>query len=228
MAQDQTSLFNLALTAIGARKLVSAPSENSREAEICRLWYDPVRRHVFRAAHWPALKKFSRLALIAERVNGVAWTALDPEPGWTYVYAAPGDMVCPRHQSDYGRFTTGVYDASHQFAIFTDTSDVILSYTADVTDLSLWDADLYMAVAYGLAAHIAMPVTGKASRTDFVLSVANEKITQARITSANEEERHRDSLPEWITARGYSGGAGADRYIHPYGNLLVMPGASVE
>lgn len=228
MAQSVTAIYNLALSAISSRKLTSSPGENSREAEMCDLWYEPVRRTIFRAAHWHSLKSYSRLALLMERVDGSIWESDDPIPGWKYAYAAPGDMAAPRHLSNYQRFTTGVYEASSRFAVFCDVEDVILCYTQDRTDPTLWDNDLYLAVAFGLAAHICLPLTGKAARARDILAMANDKITQARVTSANEPDGYNDTLPEWIEARGYTGAPSRDRYISPYGNMLTMPGADVE
>ena len=52
---DKTALFNLALNAIGARNNVASPTENSREAQVCSLWYPVVMGQVLSAAPWPEL-----------------------------------------------------------------------------------------------------------------------------------------------------------------------------
>lgn len=215
----------MALSACGARKKVAIPGEASREAEECDLWYEPVRRHIFRAAHWKCLKRQSRLGLLVERDTAEDWVSTDPETGYAYAYSMPADCMVARYLSTYQRFTTGTYFSTGVRALFTDVEDAILTYTSDVTNVGLWDSDLYLAVAYGLSAHISMPLTGKGSRTNSLIGFANDIITKARVTNANEEVFRPESLPEWLQARGYAGGASVDQFIAPYGPMLTLMGA---
>ena len=90
MTKDVVSIFNLALSVVGTRAKVSVTTENSREAETCRLWYDISRDIVLRAAFWPSTVAHSRLAVLKERANLTDdWTADDPAPDWLFAYGFP-------------------------------------------------------------------------------------------------------------------------------------------
>lgn len=217
MAQDKTTLFNLALSSVGSDSLISLPEEESPEAEQCRLWYPFVRDAVFRAARWSACKEAARLALLQERDDAEDWVSTDPLPGWTYAYGAPSDMICPRYISDYAPFTTKVVNEA--WSIHTDKQSPILVYTKRVDEISVWDSELFMAIAYGLGSHICMPLNAKPERARLNIAKANEIIVQARVSSANEAAFQLETSPSGIQARGYSQIA-RERFMYPFGALL--------
>ena len=64
---SEVGIYNLALNAVGERSNLSATTENSRQAEVCRLWYEPVLEQILAAAHWPEATKIVYLAELAER-----------------------------------------------------------------------------------------------------------------------------------------------------------------
>lgn len=221
MANDELEIYNLALNAVGTRSNVSDPSEESREAEVCRLWFGTVRDQVLRAAPWHSAKAYARLAVLAERDTDEDWVAADPEPGFLFAYSAPSDMLYPRHLADYSRFVSGVYNGTTR-AIFTQTESAILFYTLRQVNVSLWSPDLKMAIAQALAAYIAMPLHGKASRAAQAQQQANNLILSARETMANEDWNTLDVVPDWLAARGYAGTYPQTRYLYPYGPLISV------
>lgn len=218
MAADKTEIFNLALSEVGSRASVASPSEASREAEVCTLWFQPVVDLVLRAAPWPCATGVRRLGLIKERDAAELWVSTDPDPGWQYVYSAPSDMIRPRHLSTFERFSVSVM--GDKSAIMCNTYQAILTYTLRQDNLSIWDSGLKMAVALALGAHIAMPLTGKPTRAQRCADAANTMIEEARTSAANSEETQYESMPEWFTARGFAGTTLPSRYIYPYGPLL--------
>lgn len=227
MPATQLDVFNMACHAAGSRDDIAGINETSREAEVCRLWYDKVRDQILRAAYWSSAKAYARLALAKERNDTLQWAVDDPEPGFRYAYTAPNDMLAPRYESGYGRFTTGVY--ANQPAIYSNTEQMILFYTKREENVALWDAQLLMAISYGLAAHIAMPLYGKPSRARNAAEQANSLITEARISNANLENNQIDTIPDWIAARGYAGSAPDVRYYFPFGPMISvaeLPGVS--
>ena len=46
---SEVQVYNLALNAVGERSNISSPTEQSRPAEVCSLWYSPVRDQVLAA-----------------------------------------------------------------------------------------------------------------------------------------------------------------------------------
>lgn len=224
MISDEVSVYNMALDAVGTRSDVSATTEQSREAEVCRLWFGPTRDLVLRAAPWSVATGYSRLALLATRNDTLAWVATDPAPGYHFAYAAPSDMIAPRFMSTYGRFIQGKY--GNQRALMTQDEAALLVYTRLEEQVALWDSDLAMAIVLGLAAAIAMPLHGKAQRAKNAQDQANILILQARANDANAQENQLDTIPDWIAARGSNFQAPNNRFFFPYGPLISVTEAA--
>lgn len=221
MVPDEVSIFNLALNAIGARSNLSTTTERDRGAEVCRLWYPVVRDQVLSAAPWPSCKAFRRLALLKNRDADKPWMETDPEPGYTFAYSAPEDMLHPRYLSDFSQFTVSSYPNSLK-AINSNTREAVLTYTKRNYIVNLWEDQLQMAIAYGLAANIAMPLTGKPQRSQMLIQQANDLILTARTEGANQGMETYETMPDWITARGYASSF-PTRWYYPTGSLLLNP-----
>jgi hypothetical protein len=78
-----------------------------------------------------------------------------------------------------------------------------------------------MALIYGLAAHICMPLSGKPSRAQKLLTMANEYAINARTEAANISNEVNEVVPDWIAARGY-GFTTSQQFFYPYGSLLTL------
>lgn len=217
---SEVGVYNLALNAVGTRSNISSPSENSREAEVCRLWYSSVRDQVLASAPWPEATEIRYLAELARASDG-EWSYDDPRPGYSYVYSAPSDMLRPMYLTDFSRFLLTGYSDNRK-AIHTNTAQAALVYTKRLETISLWNAELQMAIVYALAAHICMPLSGKPSRSRSLLQQANGLIMAARESAANTSDEVYEWVPDWIAARGYNFPAGT-KYFHPYGSLLSLP-----
>lgn len=220
MASSAVELYNLALDAIGARNRISLPSEDSREAEACNLWYPNIRDQVLASASWPEATKMERLALLATHEDET-WVAGDPRPDLLNSYALPSDMLRPQYLSNYGRFTIQSY-APESRALMTSQTSPVLIYTFRQTLVSMFGAELQMAIMYGLAASICVSLTGKTSRAKLLVDQANARIISARETAANTNNEQFDVLPDWIAARGFSGGVPQSGYYYPFGSLLSV------
>ena len=216
---SEVQVYNLALNAVGERSNISAPTEQSRPAEVCRLWYSPVRDQILAAAPWPEATKIAYPALLAEQDDDDAWLETEPRLGYQYVYAMPSDALRPRYMSDFSRFLVANYGG--QRALHSNTEDAILAYTSRLENIALWDAELQMAIVYGLAANICMPLSGKPSRAKMLADKANELIMHARVSAANASNESYESVPDWIAARGFNFST-SQRYFHPYGNMLSL------
>lgn len=216
---SEVQVYNLALNAVGERSNISSPTEQSRAAEVCRLWYSPVRDQILAAAPWPEATKIAYPTLLATADDDDAWLETEPRTGYAYVYAMPSDALRPRYMSDFSRFLMTNY--AGQRALHSNAADAILAYTSRLENISLWDAELQMAIVYGLAANICMPLSGKPSRAKMLAEKANELIIGARVGAANMNNESYESIPDWIMARGFNQSAAA-RYFHPYGGLLSL------
>jgi hypothetical protein len=219
---SEIEVYNLALNAVGARSNISSPAENSREAEVCRLWYSPVRDQVLAAAAWPEATEVAYLAQLkqADEDGDGIWAVGDPRPGYSYVYQLPADYLRAQYLNDFSRFLITSY-SSNRRAVHTSSYQAMLFYTKRLDNVAQWSPQLAMAIVYALAAHICMPLTGKPSRAKALENKANEMILAARETAANMSHETYESIPDWITARG-ANYATTQRYYEPYGALLSV------
>ena len=250
MIASEVEVYNLALNAMGARNNVSSPKENSREAEVCRLWYTVVRDQILSAAAWPEATVIVSLALLSEAsgtqtgatntdlppgapfVNGqtldvfdlasVSYTPGGPTPGYGYVYALPNDCIQPQYLLNYDRFKVTGY-SDDQEVLITNSSPAILAYTKQLQTVSAWSSPFQMAMVYGMAAHICMPLSGKPSRSRDLIQMANGYIMSARENAANVSNEVMQSIPDWLLARGYFDTGFNTRFVYPLGQLLTVP-----
>lgn len=230
MAQSQLNLYNMALAACGADYSLSATNEETIPASVCNLWYENVRQTVLRAAHWKSAKRYARLTEEAERDLSADWVTTDPEPGYAFSYALPSSLLAARYLTDFSQFDIG-YDndkkiLSCNIGGSAATDAPVLCYTIDVTDVTLFEPDLYQALIYGLAAHISMPLTGKVARVRGLLELANGVLLSARAATANEMYVVYNQFTERLQARGFTHNI-PSIYVYPYGGLLAAPGAPV-
>lgn len=220
MISSEVAVYNLALNAIGARSNITSPSESSREAEVCSLWYSPVRDQVLAAARWPEATKFERLALAAEADD--SWDGAEPRPGYSYSYNLPTDCLKPQYLTGFQRFqiTSGPNNVR---LLSTNVEQAILTYTFNQSVVSLWSPELQMAIVYGLAANICMPLSGKPSRAASLVDRANSIILSARETAANTSNDRYEHMPDWLQARGYTDPTQlTGQYYYPFGSLLTV------
>lgn len=224
MANSVVDIYNLALSSIGAGSTVSDVEEDSQEAEVCNIWYEPTRKAVLRAAPWSSCTAFKRLALLASRDFSLDWTEADPAPLWAYEYAAPADMIRPRYfENSFARFDLGIRDTTH--VIVTNEQTPVLAYTKDQTLPSLWDDHLTVAIANALGANICLKLTGKIARSRSALEIANGLIRDARATLANESAPPTyDFVPSWMGSRGATVGVAQAQYFYPFGPMLSVNG----
>lgn len=213
---SEIGVYNLALNAVGETANISSPTENSRRAEVCRLWYALVRDQILEAAPWPEATKNRRLVLAQARDED-EWETGDPQPGYSYAYALPTDCLRPQHLSTYAQFELLTESGVKQ--LHTNELNPILRYTGAQENVALWGNGLLMAVVYGLAAHIAQPLSGKTSMTSMLIQRANDMILAARVSSANTPQQLQEAIPDWLAGRGYAFPQ-SQQFFYPTGSLL--------
>jgi hypothetical protein len=215
MAQDLVTLFNLALSAVGTGHIAS-PDEQSREGQLCRRWYPHIRDTIFRAAHWTCCRAVATISLDAEA--GDSWVDGDPEPPWFFRYNLPNDFIYPRWLATYENFE--LTQSGDVIKLLTNAPEPILIYSKRQENVASWDADLFQAIAMGIAGQIAMPLHGKPDRARNAIEQANITIMTARLQTANQNSVQRDSIPDWLMARGVSAQTIFSQFIYQYGPLV--------
>lgn len=226
MSDSQTKLYNQALGLVGSTRRVASPTEASVEAETCDLYYDSVRQTILSAAHWPSARSAFRLNQLAENDGDDNWELGDPQPGFTYAHALPGDFLHARYINEGDHFELSTYtasDESTQNCIVSNSEYVVLTYTRDQTTVTAWSKNLYQAIYYGLAGMICWPLTRKLNKSQLLIQRANDMILQARAVKENQEYNQMERLAPWLQARGsYYNVTNQYEYMHPYGPLLAF------
>lgn len=209
MSFSKAELFSLALSASGSDFGVSDPEEQSREAALCRLWFDQISDQIIAAAPWPSVRAYARLALIDERDTAALWQPGAPAPHWRFVYGTPSDLLHPYYLATFERFE---YLSAR---ISTNAEQPILYYNRREEDLAKWDQGLKEAVIHALASRIARPLTGSAEVVQEQFQLAQIRILDAQVAAANTQDMAHEDLPDWLQARGTSIRA-PDKYFHPF------------
>lgn len=208
MATSEVDIYNMALSQLGTFSSLVSPSDNRREAELCRTWYDNCRRRILRSAPWGEALAFRRLSLTAERDNDADWVSTNPAPGWLFAYSVPNDFLWPRFISDFRKF--GFYGTS----ITTNSESPIIAYTKDETNVSRFNPDLERAIAFDLAAHIAPGLTNLNAQPA-MFQMAQSVLDDAKAAALNEMNEVLETIPEWIAVRGFTGAAPQTPFLWP-------------
>lgn len=220
MAQSVLKCWNQAVSALGVGEVIGAEDEISVAARQCNIWYESVRDAVFRAAPWASLTGYSRLATQAIRDTDEDWVGTDPTPGFGYAFKLPANFIRPRYLSSFGQFEMA--NVGDTPVLVTQEATPILTYTRRDIAVANWDVDLFLAVSFGLAAHIAKGITGNDADLANMFQLAQEKILQARTNNANQQNQQAESIPTWIQARGNNISMPSARYLYPSAEFSMM------
>ena len=203
MATTAVSICNLALARVGHDKAIQAlaPDETSKAANLCTMFYEPMRDKVLRDFAWPFANKYAALSLVSE----------EPNTDWLYAYRWPSDCIrALKIATAAGRtadmtapipFSLG-NDAAGKL-IYTDQASAVLKYTVRYTDPTWFDADFVSALAWRLAQELAAPM----ARGDFpamrdrAMKEYAAEISTAEANASNEVQADPNPDAEWIRAR---------------------------
>lgn len=197
----QLTLTNRALQMIGTRSKVAALDEDSNEAIEALKVFDVIRDQVLRAARWNFARKTEVLELLKERTTE-PWDDTQPEPPWMYSYIYPEDCIHPRWITSGARFISGTDHDEGERIILTNQANAALVFTLRVEDFDLWDEGARQALVSGLAAFLAIPLTGSLQMAQGQIDRANAHLISAREQDAQEQVVINDHTPDWIAARG--------------------------
>lgn len=190
---SQVSICNKALLRVGQAQ-IQALTEQSTEAAYCRQFYDDIRKTVLRSFAWNFALKFSTVAEVAGQTSY----------RFAYVYALPAD--CLRILEVHPSEGYSPDDAATEFEtigqyLHTDMEDAIIKYVFDVTDTTQFDDTFVDALAYRMAAELAMPITRDPNYVGSMMDMYYRTLSAARTYDANENHRVRSIGRSFLNAR---------------------------
>jgi hypothetical protein len=209
MARDEAQICNTALSRIGVTtKITSLDNPRTKEAIELAQVYEEVRDRVLAAAHWPFARKSVRLQQSGET----------PEK-WAYRYEYPNDCLAVRfifppigagRSPQSFRQSLQEIKTPYEIALSEDDSltlctdlgpEAVLEYTKRVTNPARFDALFASALAWALAAEVALPLAKTVDYAQNAIKAYDLVVAQATAKALNEEVRQDPPDSEFVRAR---------------------------
>lgn len=199
MAATETEICNLALAQIGAKRLDDLDADDSLQATLCNLFFDPIRDALLRSFWWRFAS--SRVALVEDSSS--------PDFEWDNQFDLPADFLALK--SVYGDNLTKDRNVTSSFALeglllLTNADEVDIRYVAKITDVTLFDPLFVQVLALQLAIQLVMPLAQDQVLMDR-LDVKLDKLMR-KVRAMDRQETNtqgRDDSRTWTDARVGSG-----------------------
>lgn len=186
MARSVLTIWNQALSHVGARNAIQSQTEATREAQHLAAIWELTRDTALEDFDWNFLTARRTLSELSE----------DTPEDWDYVYQYPSDCHKFRYIEDPSGRTEGdpiAYEIANgtggSRVIYTDEEDAVGVYSKKITDPTLWSASFCTALSWELAISLSMAEIGNPPDALRVGAIAERKWDKAKVVSANEEQR---------------------------------------
>lgn len=203
MATTVVTVFNMALSRCGVyNNAVADENEDTKQAAVCRIFYDQCRRYVLRDFPWRFAERTVSLSALS-----------NPPTNWSYKYPYPADCLMARYlvlpgvrrpRVDQVAPFQLINDITDGRVLVTDLTPAELCYTTDVEDLNLWDEISVSALAYRLASEIIMPLSMDPGLTKEMHSGYLAEVSKAAAAMLNEAQPDVEPESVFLTSRGWT------------------------
>lgn len=202
MPQSITSISNMALGHCGVNSRIGdVETENSNEANACRLYFDHCRELLLEMQEWGFAKEEVALQSLGS----------PPDP-WGFRYKYPNFcslalyIVNPSLRTP-GRdqripFEVRNYDGGTGKVILCDQENAILAYNRNIDNVALFAPSFVQALSLVLAAHICMPLRVDPKITQYINAQAGPWLNEAASRSLREQQKDPEPDSEFVRARG--------------------------
>lgn len=194
---------NLALSYVGNGQAINSLEENTLEAQQSKIHYGPTRDELLEGFPWRFATRRAVLAPLA-----------DTRTGWDFVYALPADFLAAQRIWNGERRSrpddeipfqlealgSGVNPSGH--CLLTDQSAAELIYTSECPTVALWTPTFVQAVAWALAAKLALVVPVKPQLAAMVEQKAGLALRKARAAQLNGQHVDREPQSSITASRG--------------------------
>ncbi|MGI9491714.1 MAG: hypothetical protein ACR2QF_04855 [Geminicoccaceae bacterium] len=201
MATD-TEVANRTLLALGLDRIDDLATNGTYRANRINELFPTTRTSVLEEFPWNF--SGSRAQLVR--------AAPTPVSGWAYLYTLPNDFLITRQ----ARASADDFDVSSPRAdkscadiafelrepqLLSDSEEVWLYYTRNLTDLANWPQYAINVFAYRLAMDLAVPFTESLSKQREMERLHDKAVVRARGRDTGNTARPRPRETGWITAR---------------------------
>ena len=165
---DQVGICNLALGWLGA-SLITSVDDASTQAELCKANWDAVRDAVLEQREWTFAVARVDLAADAEA----------PAFGWTARYPLPAECIRVLTADDGSGYADFEWVREGGYILASQASPVFIRYLKRVEDPAQWSASFGMAMAYRLAATLAVPLSENRSAQGDLWALYQKSLDEA-------------------------------------------------
>jgi hypothetical protein len=187
---SEVQICNLALVRLGERS-ITALDEGTKAANLCALYFNPIRDEVLAAHSWGFAGKRRNLALLSTDATG----------RWSYAYQMPSDCLRPRFvESPNGNRDTAYRIEGTVF--LTNVSPCTLVYTCRIEDPNRFSTDFTKALWTRLASELAIPLSGSKTLNQQMWGLHIAAMVEASAEDASTDRDEADcQLDPWLAAR---------------------------
>ena len=187
----EVQICNIALSRIGQNQGIDSLAEKSQAAALCDLHYEQCRDDVLSEFDWPFAESRIFLADLGS-----------PPEAWGYRYAYPADCLKARYIALPGmenppaqsRIPFKVVNAGNSRAVLTNQEQAELVYTMRVTNTGLFSSPFVSALAWRIAAELAMGLTSKPD--NYAAAMNSYRVELMRAQALSYEQSQESEPPE--------------------------------
>lgn len=148
MTTTDELICNLALSRLGANLVTDLDTDDSVEADICNINYEPARDFVLEARDWTFARKRS-----TPTKDGTA------PSGWGARFPIPSDCLTLRRVSRNPELTAGLKWEREGDWIYCNEEVIYIAYTYQLTDPTEFSPSFVKTLSYRLEADLAIALT---------------------------------------------------------------------
>lgn len=189
----------MALSRVAHTQPIASFTEKSKAAELCDVYFKPLRELVLADFPWPFAESTVTLADIGS-----------PSPGWAYRYRYPADCLKVREIIIPGQrrpmssdqqipYKIG-YDAGGR-VIHTDQAEAGVRFTFRVEDSAFFDPLFVDALAWRLGQELALPLSSKPDLQTYCQQQYEMAKTRAQGSAFEESQDDPEPESEFVSVR---------------------------
>jgi len=188
-------ICNMALSKLGAERVSNIENPQTDVEVLCSIYYDITVDEVLRSHEWNCAIYRQRLAPVS---SGDANYLLTDSDDFDYQYQLPTNPQCLR-PLNLPNAPTAKYVIEGDY-LLTNESEVVLRYIKHVSDPTKLDVLLVKAIAYRLAADLAVEITNSVSKRNDMMILYEDQLLRAKGVNDLEGENMQVENTDWKDA----------------------------